>query len=313
MGDVRFTPPLEAVKNAKDKAGALAALSDEEVVSALAASAREPDPYLANVLATEAHNRFLKLRAITDSMEEGVIAGRACGAVSYVNAAAERILRIDGALLKAGEGDALLHLSREAAQRHHRLVAEQFAARGSARLEFEMRRADGERFWSEQAITSLRDAAGETVGWAMHFRDVTGERETRERLREALDLHEAIFASVDSHLLVLDERLRVVKANRAFLRHHGLDEKEVVGRPLGDVVPVPPENEAVLREVLVTGRPFESLQEPGQRDGRVWDWGAVPLRHADGRVRGLFIAGLDSTERSRLRGVRRRFLSASEA
>lgn len=63
MGDARFDPPLARLRAASDRASALAALNDEEVLQALAASSKFDDAYLANVLATEALNRHRRLVA----------------------------------------------------------------------------------------------------------------------------------------------------------------------------------------------------------------------------------------------------------
>ena len=63
MGDARFDPPLARLRAASDRASALAALKDEEVLQALAASSKLEDAYFANVLATEALNRHRRLVA----------------------------------------------------------------------------------------------------------------------------------------------------------------------------------------------------------------------------------------------------------
>lgn len=93
MGDIRYDRPLDAILQATDRAATLRAMADEDVVAALAAAAtRRADPYLSNVLASEAMNRIRRKNIVLDTAEEGVFAVDANGAVVYVNAAAQRLL-----------------------------------------------------------------------------------------------------------------------------------------------------------------------------------------------------------------------------
>lgn len=57
MGDRRFDRVYEELEGAPDRSAHLAAMEDEAVIHALASASRRGDPYLANVLATEAVNR----------------------------------------------------------------------------------------------------------------------------------------------------------------------------------------------------------------------------------------------------------------
>ena len=64
MGDVRYDEAYERVADAADRGVAVRSLSHAEVIQALAAASRAHDPYLANVLATEALNRYRRLAAV---------------------------------------------------------------------------------------------------------------------------------------------------------------------------------------------------------------------------------------------------------
>lgn len=305
MGDARFDAPLRALQESTDPAGALHDLPDEDVISALAASARKGDPYLANVLATEAHNRVLRMRAITDSMSEGVMVATADGRMVYVNPAAERMFGLDLAAFRSEGAEARLHVSPEAHAQYQRVLTEQMRAQGVARIEHEMRRADGTRFWTEQSLTVLRNAAGEESGWVLLVRDVTEPHRLQEDLRRALDMHEAMLSSTPAVILIVDRDFRIVRANRAFTAVTGLPEDAVVGRPLADAVPIPADNEAAMRDALETGLVFEATDEPDAAGERLWDWSAVPLRRGEGNAWGLLIVAVDATER---RDAQRRFV-----
>lgn len=58
MGDRRFAAAYLRLRDSPEPARTLHEMGDEEVVQALAHASREHDPYLANVLATEALNRL---------------------------------------------------------------------------------------------------------------------------------------------------------------------------------------------------------------------------------------------------------------
>lgn len=95
MGDLRYHRALQRVYEAPNKARAIAELDDDEVVQALAALSREEarrDPYVANVLATEAMNRMRRARTVARNLVEGVIHVDAQNRILEANPAALRLL-----------------------------------------------------------------------------------------------------------------------------------------------------------------------------------------------------------------------------
>ena len=92
LGDARYDPHYLRVREADDRARVIAAMADEDVVAALAAASRDNDPYLANVLASEAQNRLRRANALTRHLGEGAMATDANGLVTQVNPAAERMV-----------------------------------------------------------------------------------------------------------------------------------------------------------------------------------------------------------------------------
>lgn len=108
MGDRRFESSYERLRG-KDTVHVLATMTDEEVVSALAASSRAHDPYLANVLATAAHNRLRRSTAVIDNIGEGLCALDTRGVIVQANPAAASLLGIPQADLLGREFHALVH------------------------------------------------------------------------------------------------------------------------------------------------------------------------------------------------------------
>ncbi len=98
-----------------DRIHAIRALSDDDVIAALAGAAgRDADPVVANVLATEALNRVSQARAIARHMADGLIALDDRGVITVANPAALRMVARDAdSLVKRDAYEALAPLTRE--------------------------------------------------------------------------------------------------------------------------------------------------------------------------------------------------------
>lgn len=71
MGDTRYDAAYESVLTSRDRAATIQALSDREIIYALAAASKRMDAYLANVLASAALDR----QSRRDARFLGVVAG----------------------------------------------------------------------------------------------------------------------------------------------------------------------------------------------------------------------------------------------
>ncbi|MDC0335270.1 PAS domain S-box protein [Pseudodesulfovibrio sp.] len=93
----------------------------------------------------------------------------------------------------------------------------------------EMLRADGTRFWT-QASAQLMELDGRKVAF-ISFSDITA----RKDLEEALQKFEFI-ANASHDLMTLSNRWFEYEAvNRAYLKHHGEAEKDILGRSMADI------------------------------------------------------------------------------
>ncbi len=136
--------------------------------------------------------------------------------------------------------------------------------------------------------------------------DVDQVKRTAERLKEARDRAKAIVETVWQPLVVLDPALKVIRANRAFLRMFGKCQENVEGRPLPELGPGPwtdPELVAALRTIPTTGQPLPSHEvdvDLGEHGGRVMQVYACPIDWDDPRDRTMiFLAMEDVTDRKR--------------
>lgn len=99
MGDRRFDASYERLLESRDRASAIRAMSDADVIHALAAASRRVDAYLANVLAVEAINRHRRQRAFLGGLVVAFGSAVAMRSVLIVKAGTGAYTAFDAALL----------------------------------------------------------------------------------------------------------------------------------------------------------------------------------------------------------------------
>lgn len=195
MGDRRFVPQYDRLRESPDPRAELARMEDADVVSALAAASRERDPYLANVLATEAHNRMHRAQAIIGSLAEGVIALDATGRINLVNPAGASLLGCDVDALIGREVHDALHADRghERAEcpLHARVLEAGETLTDEAAVFRHGSRAALPCEYSSSPI--LRD--GDVIGAVVAFRDVSARQDAERRRAARLAVTEVIAGS----------------------------------------------------------------------------------------------------------------------
>jgi PAS domain S-box-containing protein len=76
----------------------------------------------------------------------------------------------------------------------------------------------------------IKDDSGKVVGVVLVFRDQTAERMAQRAVQDAREFAESIIATVREPLLVLDETLEVVAANRSFYNIFKVKPEETIGK-----------------------------------------------------------------------------------
>ncbi len=110
MGDLRFERYYEIIVAAEDTEMAVRRLSDDQVVSALAAASRDRNPYVSNILATEAMNRMMRARAVSRHIGAGIVLLDWQGRITFVNPEAEHLLLNEEADLVGTTFDERVHV-----------------------------------------------------------------------------------------------------------------------------------------------------------------------------------------------------------
>jgi PAS domain S-box-containing protein len=147
-----------------------------------------------------------------------------------------------------------------------------------------------------------RDDAGKVIGILAAARDITERKKMEDALWKANGLLESMFSTIDMHIVYLDKNFNFIRVNRAYAEtcHH--PEDFFPGKNHFDLYPNA-ENEAIFREVVLTGKPFlvtaKPLKFPDQPERGVayWDWSLYPVLDQDGKVGGLVFSLIDVTRR----------------
>ncbi|MBD0688926.1 SpoIIE family protein phosphatase [Streptomyces sp. CBMA123] len=135
---------------------------------------------------------------------------------------------------------------------------------------------------------------------------VASEVTTLRRIQSDLAVLDGFFTQSPVGMAVFDAELRYVRLNEALALSDGLAVGEHLGRRLTEVLPGinAADAEAVMRQVLASGRPVVDFRSHGRTPGdpqREHAWSASYFRLADrgGRVLGVSATVIDVTERYR--------------
>jgi two-component system CheB/CheR fusion protein len=153
-------------------------------------------------------------------------------------------------------------------------------------------------------IWPYRTRAGTIDGAVLVLVDVDDLKRAAEEIQRALDRANAVVATVREPLLILDDELRVEKANRSYFDTFRAGPQETYGRRLSELGGGQwdgPSLRAALEDVLATATPLESFEvehDFAEIGPRTMALNARCLYREGGR-RGLLVAIEDRTDRKR--------------
>ncbi|MEU4117982.1 SpoIIE family protein phosphatase [Kitasatospora sp. NPDC028055] len=166
---------------------------------------------------------------------------------------------------------------------------------------FPVRHRDGHLVNLEFRTHPVRGPGGEPLVLA-----VASEVTTLRRIQADLAVLDGFFTQSPVGMAVFDTALRYVRLNEALAVSNGLAVPEHLGRRLTEVLPGinGDESEAVMRQVLATGRPVVDFRTHGRTPGdprrdRAWSASYFRLADRSGRVLGVSATVIDVTERYR--------------
>jgi len=111
------------------------------------------------------------------------------------------------------------------------------ALRGTepVRVEVQGRRKDGARVWAEWQIVPVTDVAGQHTHAIAVLRDTTQRRRAEKALRESEARFRSLFEHAADGIFVLDQRGKILDANRQACLSFGYSHQDLMTRTLADL------------------------------------------------------------------------------
>jgi PAS domain S-box-containing protein len=181
------------------------------------------------------------------------------------------------------------------------------AGRSLPATAFLVRRANGPDLRCHIAVTPVMAGSGTPVAALVTVRDLGAAPSAGPRAADpaASDpFVDSLLESIPAVLYFLDPQLRLQRANPFMLRRLGVEVHQVVGKPIDQVLSLPPEQIDELREAMQSAsyvhRPYVAYHDRASGRRTYWDNYLTPVRDRDGRLQGLVVMSNEVTWRVEL-------------
>jgi PAS domain S-box-containing protein len=169
-------------------------------------------------------------------------------------------------------------------------------------------RKDGSRFPAVVSVTALRDPQGGIIGYLLIGTDNTARKQVEaermlldQRVRDQQFYTRSLIESNIDALITTDPRGIITDVNKQMEALTGCTRDELIGAPFKDYFTDPDRAEAGIRRVLGEGKVTDYELTARARDGKetVVSYNATTFHDRDRKLRGVFAAARDVTERKR--------------
>ena len=169
-------------------------------------------------------------------------------------------------------------------------------------------RKDGTRFPAVVSVTALRDEQGGIIGYLLIGTDNTARKLVEaeqmlldQRLRDQQFYTRSLIESNIDALMTTDLRGIITDVNQQMEALTGCTRDELIGAPFKNYFTDPERADAGIMQVLREGKVPNSELTARARDGNetVVSYNATTLHDRDRKLRGVFAAARDVTERKR--------------
>jgi len=169
-------------------------------------------------------------------------------------------------------------------------------------------RKDGSRFPAVVSVTALRDAQDAIIGYLLIGTDNTARKQVEaeqmlldQRLRDQQFYTRSLIESNIDALMIADLRGIITDVNQQMEALTGCTRDELIGAPFKNYFTDPERAEAGVKRVLGEGKVTNYELTARARDGKetVVSYNATTLHDRDRKLRGVFAAARDVTERKR--------------
>jgi PAS domain S-box-containing protein len=202
----------------------------------------------------EMEGRLRTEGAITANMATGIALMRAVdGEILYANQALERMHGYGPGELVGRQISELNAPGNGSPEEHLQSVLSGLARDGVWSADAPKLRRDGSVFWCAVQVSAFEHREHGTV-WIVCQTDITGRKVAEEALRAADERLRSVFEDGPVGIVVIDDDLRMVDANKCFSEITGYRRDELVGRlytAIGHPADLERENELAAK--LVTG------------------------------------------------------------
>src|SRR5688572_24186957 len=167
---------------------------------------------------------------------------------------------------------------------------------------------DGSRFPAIVSVTALRDAQGGIIGYLLIGTDNTARQQVEaermqldQRVRDQQFYTRSLIESNIDALITTDPRGIITDVNKQMEALTGCTRDELIGAPFKDYFTDPERAEAGIKLVLGEGKLTDYELTARGRDGKetVVSYNATTFHDRDRKLRGVFAAARDVTERKR--------------
>ncbi|HXF12577.1 MAG TPA: PAS domain S-box protein [Terriglobales bacterium] len=207
-----------------------------------------------------------------------------------------------------------------------------FDRRDSFRMEYRLRRRDGDYRWILDHGVPRFNADGSFAGFIGSCIDVTERKEAEESLRQlnrtlqrqtaVLESHEELLKSfvknVPAEVAMFDREMRYLHVSDRWCTDLSLDSSQILGRCHYDLFPDLPERWRQIHRRALEGETLRADEDRWERgrSTRWFYWEVRPWRTASGSIGGILIFGVDITQRKQmeeaLSGMSRKVIEAQE-
>ena len=207
-----------------------------------------------------------------------------------------------------------------------------FDRREEFRMEYRLRRYDGEYRWVLDMGVPRFDQDGSFVGYIGIAVDVTDGKKTEQALQQANrvlevrtaallareELLKTFVTHVPAAVAMLDRDMRYLQVSDRFCADYSLDSSEIFGRSHYEVFPDLPERWKEIHRRCLAGETLRAEEDRWDReDGTTWlRWDIRPWQNLDGVQGGILIFSEDITHRKQaeeaLLGMSQKLIDAHE-
>ncbi|MEX0720762.1 MAG: PAS domain S-box protein [Balneolaceae bacterium] len=256
------------------------------------------------------HNNAL-LGAIVDSSDDAIISKKLDGTITSWNRSAEQLF---GYSSDEAVGQMVTMLFPDERYSEENMIMDRIK-QGERVDHFETVRKhkDGTFIDLSLTISPIKDSSGQVVGASKIARDITRRKEIEEEREQLLRKVETeqkmlsdVFQEAPSFMCILEGSNHVVtRVNEYYIDLIG--HRDVVGKPVHEALPEVKDQGFIklLDQVFQTGNAFTGtdmkieFKQNGNTVERIIDFVYQPIKNSQGKITGIFVQGVDLTERSK--------------